>query len=193
MASPASSLESSAIAAPPCALPAVDQHRWFKEEVQPHAPLLRAHLRNAFPGVRDVDDVVQESFLRVWQAKAARPVHSAKAFLFRVGRNLCLDVMRRARRLPIADAESLEFVAADVAPDTEQLSTEAKLQLLTDAVSQLPPRCREIFLLCHFQGCTRQEAADQLRVSHRTVDEQIYRAYRRIEASLRSQGVDSSR
>src|SRR5580693_2470646 len=60
----------------------VEQIRWFTEEVHPHEPSLRAYLNGSFPTVRDLDDVVQESYLRIWQARAAYPIGSARAFLF---------------------------------------------------------------------------------------------------------------
>lgn len=48
---------------PPEPLPpqSSERVRWFANEVQPHEPALRAYLRNSFPVVRDVDDVVQGS------------------------------------------------------------------------------------------------------------------------------------
>ena len=58
----------------------------------------------------DVDDVVQESYLRVWKARTTRPIESAKAFLFTVARRLALDFVRRKRRSPflaVKDSEAL--------------------------------------------------------------------------------------
>jgi hypothetical protein len=49
--------------------PDTEQNRWFSQEVQPHEPLLRAHLHSAFPSLPDVDDIVQESYFRLIQAK----------------------------------------------------------------------------------------------------------------------------
>ena len=72
-----------------------DNTRWFTEEVQPDGPQLRSYLRGSFPTVRVLDDVVQESCLRVWKSRATRPIQSAKAFLFAVARRLALDLVRR--------------------------------------------------------------------------------------------------
>src|SRR5438876_12279709 len=58
--------------------------RWFAAEVHAHERSLRAYLRGAFPSVRDVDDVVQESYVRVWKARLAHPIQSARSFLFQV-------------------------------------------------------------------------------------------------------------
>ncbi len=59
--------------------PPTDQARWFSEEVHPHDTQLKAYLRGAFPTVRDVDDVVQDSLLRIWTARASRQIGCARA------------------------------------------------------------------------------------------------------------------
>jgi RNA polymerase sigma-70 factor (ECF subfamily) len=59
--------------------PPTDQARWFTEEVDPHRGALRAYVKRAFPGVRDVDDVVQDSLLRIWTTRASRQIGGARA------------------------------------------------------------------------------------------------------------------
>ena len=81
--------------------PIANQDRWFAEQVQPHQAQLRSYLRGTFPTVRDVDDVVQESLLRIWQARARQTIRSAKDFLFQTGRNVATDMIRRERVSPI--------------------------------------------------------------------------------------------
>jgi RNA polymerase sigma factor (sigma-70 family) len=176
------------------ASPSLEQSRWFTDEVHPHDAQLKAYLRGAFPTVRDVDDVVQESYLRIWKARAAQPIQSAKAFLFRVARNVCLDLLKRSRRSPLEPLGDLCDVAVlDEAPlATTGTGTEEKLQVLTDALAVLPPRCREIFMLCKFQGYTHAQAADSLRLSRRTIDAQIQIGFERLDAELRRRGVTSS-
>ena len=58
--------------------PPTDQARWFTEEVDPHRSALRASVQRAFPGVRDVDDVVQDSLLRIWTTRASRQIGCAR-------------------------------------------------------------------------------------------------------------------
>ena len=87
-----SPLTAIATGAPPCGVSLKDDERWFAEKIQPHAGQLRAYLREAFPAVPDVEDVVQESYLRVWRARTGQPIIFPKAFLFRVARNVALDI-----------------------------------------------------------------------------------------------------
>ena len=49
--------------------PQSDQARWFAAHVQPHEPMLRAWLHNRFSSETDIDDVVQETYLRLLRAR----------------------------------------------------------------------------------------------------------------------------
>jgi hypothetical protein len=58
--------------------------QWFAAHVQPHEPVLRAWLRSRFKSETDLDDVVQETYLRLLRARERGEVTSPKAFLFAV-------------------------------------------------------------------------------------------------------------
>jgi len=72
---------------PPQTRPTAEENRWFSEEVYVHEPSLRAYLRTQYPFAPDIDDVVQESFLRLWKVRMGQPVRYAKALLFKVARH----------------------------------------------------------------------------------------------------------
>jgi RNA polymerase sigma-70 factor (ECF subfamily) len=161
--------------------------RWFTDEVHPHDSSLKAYLRGAFPAVRDVDDVVQESYLRVWTARAAQPIRSAKAFLFTVARRLALDLVRRERRSPFVPVKDLEalFVSTDAPNAGELAATAGDVHLLAAAIDSLPARCREIFILCHLEGLPQRVVAERLGLSENTVAVQSARGLHRCEAFVR--------
>ena len=74
--------------------PPTNQARWFSEEVDPHRGALRAYVQRAFPGVRDVDDVVQDSLLRIWTARASRQIGCARPLFTIVRPELEADLKR---------------------------------------------------------------------------------------------------
>lgn len=164
-----------------------DNHaQWFSEEIKPHEQVLRSYLRGSFPTVRDVDDVVQESYLRVWRAAAGQKIESAKAFLFTVARRLALDSVRRQRISPIEELRRVDdlSVVDDRHTPVEHSDRVEESQLLAEAVSQLPKRCREVFLLYKVQGVSRREAATALGLSEKTVEAHTAKAMRHCEAYL---------
>ena len=165
--------------------------RWFAAEVQPHEPALRGYLRGSFPAVRDVDDVVQESYLRMWRARAAQPIASARSFLFQVARRLALDVVRRERISPVAQVRNLAAlpVAADGPGTADLASTQERVRLLADAIETLPARCREIVILRKIQALSQKDTAARLGLSERTVEVQVSRGVKRCEDFLRRRGV----
>ncbi len=171
--------------------PQSESSRWFVEEVQPHEPVLRSYLRGSFPAVHDIDDVVQESYLRVWKARAAQPVRCAKAFLFTVARHIALNLTARERRSPIfavGDLAALTVVEERTGV-TDSAEKNETLRLLVQALATLPPRCREVTVLRKLRGLSQKEVAAALGIAEKTVDEHLARGVRRCEAYLRKHGV----
>jgi RNA polymerase sigma factor (sigma-70 family) len=170
-----------------------DPTPWFVSEVLPHHAQLKSYLRGAFPSVRDVDDLVQESYLRIWRTQTAHPIRSTKAFLFRIARHLALDTIRNRRRAPLQslnDPAVLDVTADKPAPD-DALGLQEKIEALSDAIAALPDRRREIIVLCKLHRHSQEEVARRLGVSVRTVENQLYRGIRQCEALLRRRGIHS--
>ncbi len=168
-----------------------DHTRWFAAEVQAHEPALRSYLRGAFPAVRDVDDVVQESYVRVWRRQASRPITSAKAFLFTVARRLVFDYLRRERRSPIEIVEDVERLGVSDAWSgvAERVGEAEKVELLIAAIDALPGRCRQVVILRKLQLLTQREVAEQLGISEKGVEAQLARGLTRCRAYLEARGM----
>ena len=174
---------------PPAPLP--DAVRWFTQEVQPHGAALKAYLRSAYPAVRDADDVVQESYLRVWKACALHPIVSAKAFLFTVARRLAIDALRHDHRVSIISVggPALLDVLDDGPSVQDAISQQEKVDLLVAAVNGLPARCRDVVILHKFQFLTAREVAARLGISEKGVEIQLQRGLRRVREHLRRRGI----
>jgi len=163
-----------------------DATRWFTEEVQPNDPSLRAYLRRAFPSVRDVDDLVQESYVRIWRRHTTHPVQSARAFLFQVARRLAIDVVRRRRTSRIESVPDLAAlpVAAAERSGVDAAILREEVELLTQAIHALPPRCREVMILRKIEGRSQREIAARLGLAEGTVQVHIVQGLRRLEGTF---------
>jgi RNA polymerase sigma factor (sigma-70 family) len=172
--------------------PASDHTQWFKQEVQPHDGILRNYLRLQFPSVRDLDDVVQESYLQIWKARQVRSICSAKSYLFTVARHIAIALSRRERRAArFEEPSDCSELALDHSPGTvEILSQKEKLALIADAIATLPDRMREIVLLHKADGFSQRAVAEKLGISEKTVENLVSRGIARCRAHLRERGVE---
>lgn len=168
--------------------------RWFADEVHAHDSALRAYLSRSFPSVRgEVDDVVQESYLRIWKAGARQPLYSAKAFLFKVARHVALDILRHYRASPVSSVGNLgELTVIDGKRGVaDTVSIDEKVHLLVQGLAVLPPRGREVVILRKIRGLSQRDTAARLGLAEKTVDEHLYRAMKRLGDYLRERGVSS--
>jgi RNA polymerase sigma factor (sigma-70 family) len=169
-----------------------EQVRWFAEEVQPHEPMLRAYLHRKFPRLTDVDDVVQESYLKIFRAKVRGRLRCARGFLFTAARNLAVDVFRRRHSSPFEDSTpAAQRLVLETGPcAAEIVSREQELELLADAIESLPSRCRQVLTLRKIYGLSHREIAARLGIAERTVNVQVGNGVRRCAEYIRARGVE---
>lgn len=168
-----------------------DQTRWFTEKVQVHEASLRAWLRSRFPSLPDIDDVVQESLTRVWQARAAGPIVLVKPFLFATARNYALDYFRRQQVVSIEAIAEIEAlgVMEEGTGVPETVAKTQELELLTQAIQTLPDRCRQVLTLRKIYGLSQREIARQLGIAEHTVEAQVGIGVRRCAEFLARHGL----
>jgi RNA polymerase sigma-70 factor (ECF subfamily) len=164
---------------------------WFQDQVHPHESSLKSYLHGSFPAVRDVDDVVQESYFRLLKARAKAPILSGKAFLFQVARHVALDWLRRGKASPVEAVGNLAALSVmeDRPGVAETISMKEKVQVLAQALVTLPPTCRQVVMLRKLKGLSRKETAVQLGIAEKTVDEHLARGVKKLEHYLRRRGV----
>jgi RNA polymerase sigma factor (sigma-70 family) len=163
-----------------------DQSQWFKSEVHAHDGQLKSYLRGKFPSVQDVDDVVQESYLKVWKARMQNPIQSAKSFLFQVARHLAIDRIRRDKVRAVEPLPDFEVSSVlDDSPGVAEVAcSREELRILAQAIHALPPRCREVIILRQIEGIPQREIAQRLNLSELTVQTHVVNGLRRVESFL---------
>lgn len=184
---------SPAASAPACIVPACDSEQWFKQEVHVHDSKLKSWLKGSFPSVRhEVEDIAQESYLRLWKRQAVRPIQSAKAFLFQVARHLAVDKIRRHRVVTMQSLQEIDVsvLLDDNSETIRQLSYDEKVDLLAEALACLPDRCREVVVLRKLRELPQKEVASRLGITVCAVESHVTRGMKRLERELRARGVD---
>ena len=128
------------------------------------------------------EDVVQEAWLRFaaqgGSGATAEPILEPIGYLYRIVRNLAVDLVRRSRFETGAglDGADLVAMAADApSPETEVLYRD-ELRIVREALSELPERTRLALELHRLRGKTLQETAVVLGISVTRTHQLIARA-----------------
>ncbi len=148
---------------------------WFETEIQPHEDLLRNWLVGRFPDHCDIDDIIQETYVRVLNARRQNRIKAPKSFLFTTARNLGIDKMKSAHSTKTESLDQ-EFDTALYdnglsIPDT--VARNQELEILTHAIQSLPVKCRRIMTLWKVYDMSQVEIAEYLGISRKTVSTQI--------------------
>ena len=173
-----------------------DSRQWFAQEVQPYEPTLRAYLQQRFPKLDDVDDIVQESYLKLLRSRMeGQFLHCTRSMLFVVARNLSIDRLRRQRRAPFTPLafEQSNGVADETVGVAEAACRDQELGLLAEAVDSLPPRCREVLRLRKIHGLSHREIASRLNLSERMVNFEVGNGIRLCAMYLQARGLPVAR
>lgn len=138
----------------------------------------------------EASEVVQDVFVKVWQYRHTLDENlSVNAYLFTITKNL-LITRQKKQAYEIAYKKYLEKQDISSLLDTENVVVYSELEALTQSIiRKLPAQQREIFLLSKTKNLSHKEIADKLNVSLRTVENQVYRATKKIKDTLKKHDV----
>lgn len=130
----------------------------------------------------DAEEVVLDLFLYLWRNREWLSIDiSIDAYLLRSVRNRSLNILRSRHH----DLSVEEILQASVPPDLSSIDTDDILRIVEDAVSSLPPKCREVFSKSRKEEMSNQEIAVDMGLSVKTVEAQMTKALKRLRLELK--------
>lgn len=157
------------------------------EEVELRVALRRfveGRLRDRSEG----EDIVQETYVRLYSYRRTRPVADVGAFCFAVARNLVSDHFRR-RQIQPAPLELAEDIACPHPRAEEILDYRQRVDILVRALRVMPPLRREVFLRRRLDGIPAAVIAADLQLSVAAVDKHCGRALADLRVALERRGL----
>ncbi|MBC3349371.1 sigma-70 family RNA polymerase sigma factor [Pseudomonas sp. SWRI196] len=132
------------------------------------------------------EDVVHDAYVRVLERASDTPIEQPRAFLYRTALNLVIDghrrnTLRQVESLEVLDSEERFFTPS---PHTS-LDHGQRLDLLQRALAELPPLCRESFLLRKLEGLSHPQIAERLGISRALVEKHIVNAMKHCRIRVR--------
>ena len=150
-------------------------------------PRLCLYLRGLGNPEAVAEELAQESLLRLWQRAALYDPQQAavSTWLFRIGRNLHIDRIRREPHW----AQVLEEGLAEADTDADRSFTTAEDYAehahLKGRIDELPATQARLMRMSYFEAKSHQEIADELAMPLGTVKSHLRRAFQRLQGQLR--------
>jgi RNA polymerase sigma factor (sigma-70 family) len=151
------------------------RRRWHRSLFQ----FLRRRVRSSF----DVQDLAQETYLRLLRTRDLSEVRNPQAYLLQVAKHVALEWCDRQPR-----SDSTVVLDEDMLVDNQlpELEVDARLsqQRLEKTLASLSPMMRAVVLLRLRDERSYQEIAADLRISERQVRRYLARGYERLRMAI---------
>lgn len=130
-------------------------------------------------------DIVQETYQRMMSGNLWQQAENPRALMHRIAANLATDYERRHK---VRDhyVDNVDFLSEELQSsngiDPEQIiAGHQRLDTLTQAVNQLPPKCRMVFVLRKFEDLSHAEIAERLGISRNMVEKHLRNAMQKLQ------------
>jgi RNA polymerase sigma factor (sigma-70 family) len=136
---------------------------------------------------KEIEDIVQETYVRICQMDKREPVEQPKSFLMKTARNLAYDHLKKAEtRLADGVETDSDFdVDAFVHDEVfESIASNEEFAHFCEAVRQLPVQCRRVFVLKKVYGYSQKEIAKEMKLSESTVEKHIAVGFKRCASYM---------
>ncbi|WGV61091.1 RNA polymerase sigma factor [Brevibacillus brevis] len=134
-----------------------------------------------YTGRTDIDDLVQETFIRALKAMQGTEVENPKTWLFAIARNVAIDERRKAKLISwLPDIFLQHLVSPDKTPEESLMLSENK-RLLYEMINQLKSSYRDVLILRGIKGLSSKETAEVLGWTEAKVNLTLHRAIKAIQ------------
>ena len=138
----------------------------------------------------EAEELVQEVFTIIWEKRAdLKEELSFKAYLFTIAFNIIRKHFRTKAQLS-------EFFKTGAGDDldmqtSQKINYDSLYQYITELVNQLPEKRRIIFEKSRFEGLSIKEIAEEFKISHKTVENQLTEALKFIRTNLNKESTSA--
>jgi RNA polymerase sigma-70 factor (ECF subfamily) len=135
------------------------------------------------------EDISQESFIILFREMKLQHIENHKAFLFRVAKNLAFDYLKHIKVTESYAQTQYPILESTIeAPSIEQvMANNQQIEAMQQAIGQLPPRCRDSFVLNKIHEMSYAEVARYVGISESGVEKHIMKGLKHCRNQLANQ------
>jgi len=141
-----------------------------------HVPWLKRYLGKRLRRPQDVDDLVQEVYLRMLRVPDDSMIQNPHAYLITVANNLLKEHWSQERRERGAfdvDDPALQDELGVLPGFGAGLDLEARKRILLRALRELPPKCQAVIVMHYFHDMSYDEIAARLEMTPHNVKKYV--------------------
>lgn len=138
------------------------------------------------------EDIVSDTFYKMWQKGTIRINTSVQGYLFQAVYNNCMYFIRQQsndiqkhQEFQAHFEQSASIGLMDGFTEQDSLIIKEVEEAIENAISQLPPQARAVFKLKRYKGLKNKEIAEQLGISVKTVEMHMTRALTFLRTELK--------
>lgn len=157
----------------------------YTEIFERYKALLYQHAYRMLQDEDEVNDLVQDLFLTLWQKRENLDIKSSlSSYLYSAVRNRVFDVMAH-QKVVNKYLESIKFFREEGKSVTdEHLRAKELARIIESSIHALPPKMREIYEITRDSDATYREVGELLQLSEKTVKQQVYNALKILRRKL---------
>lgn len=122
-------------------------------------------------------DILQNVFLKAWEMRTKLNItKSLLNYLFRMVYNEFINQYKKQRSELLIEQKYYEALQK-VEDEDESSFTEKAINYITSEIQNLPPKCKEVFIMSRKEGLTNMEIANYLNVSVKSVEAHIHKGF----------------
>lgn len=140
----------------------------------------------------DAEGLVQDAFISFWEKNPSiANKFQLQSYLYTSVKNNCLmhlrhqKVKKRFDEIAALEIQNLVHFSALEQLDTSTVSFQEIESIIEKTMANLPPRCRDVFMLSRFEGKKNKEVAEELDISVKAVEAQISKALKVLRVALK--------
>jgi len=143
----------------------------------------------------DVEDIVQEAYVRSLEASRTQSIKSPKAFIARTARNLALNHIASSavRKHESFDHDGPAAIYIEEITLEDRVEADRQFEDFCRAVGKLPKQCRKVFTLKQVYGLSQKEIAERLEISEKTVEYHVSQGLLYCRRYLRSMQIETKK
>ncbi|HEY0677804.1 MAG TPA: RNA polymerase sigma-70 factor [Chitinophagaceae bacterium] len=163
-----------------------DDSTAYKQLFQLYYERLRQFALSLTRSKESAEEVVSDVFLKIWiKRKSLLKINNKHLYLYICTRNMSLNRIAKEKRNSSFSLDDCLVEVRSIYYDPEQLMITAEMvRRIQSAINQLPPKCRLIFKMIKEDDLKYKEVAELLSISHKTVENQMTIALRKIDRSI---------